>query len=70
MEVFAEFRAYFTGRIIGLRSSGDGCLVGNFFYGLLSLDLKELLEKRRIHLFLLLCVDLTVGINGHIVIIP
>ena len=35
MEVFAEFRAYFTGRIIGLGSS-DGCLVGNF-YGLLGL---------------------------------
>lgn len=73
MEVFAEFRAYFTGRIIGLGSS-DGCLVGNFYglLGLVDLLLKKLLEKRwiRMHLFLLLCMDLTVGMNGQIIIIP
>lgn len=73
MEVFAEFRAYFTGRIIGLGSS-DGCLVGNFYglLGLVDLLLKKLLEKRwiRMHLFLLLCMDLTVGMNGQITIIP
>ena len=51
MEVFAEFRAYFTGRIIGLGSS-DGCLVGNFYglLGLVDLLLKKLLEKRWIRM--------------------